>query len=458
MDYKINGKKPTFSNRGPGLNLYRIAILLALIVGGVWVITEIGVAEDDSIQPLFLPTPTPTRTANSYLSEAQAHFAAGKVEDAAEIDAIDAYRKALEMDPENAQGWAELARLLTYSSSLLSTQEGTIARMKEAREAIDTAESIIPDDSTVQAIKALVYDWSASASTDDIQRDEWLLVAEQAASYALNLDPNNYMALAFYAEVLLDQYKLNQALEYAEQAVELQPNAMDTHRVYGTVMENFGQYRVAIEEYERAAEINPNLTFLYIRIGVIYRHLEVYDQALEYFEKAISINNSNGVQDPVPYIGIAKTYSRDGEFFIAALNAEKALAIDPTNPNTYGQLGTIYNKARNYESASAVFNCAVNGCSVEETQSLVDELMPYTPLEITEPVPQLALTNLEVAYFYAQYGSGLAALSRPEDNRCQEALAVLEQVREAFPDDPGLVSIVEENRAICRLISTTPVP
>ncbi len=310
----------------------------------------------------------------------------------------------------------------------------------------------------MQAIKALVYDWSASASTDDIQRDEWLLVAEQAASYALNLDPNNYMALAFYAEVLLDQYKLNQALEYAEQAVELQPNAMDTHRVYGTVMENFGQYRVAIEEYERAAEINPNLTFLYIRIGVIYRHLEVYDQALEYFEKAISINNSNGVQDPVPYIGIAKTYSRDGEFFIAALNAEKALAIDPTNPNTYGQLGTIYNKARNYESASAVFNCAVNGCSVEETQSLVDELMPYTPLEITEPVPQLALTNLEVAYFYAQYGSGLAALSRPEDNRCQEALAVLEQVREAFPDDPGLVSIVEENRAICRLISTTPVP
>jgi tetratricopeptide (TPR) repeat protein len=160
----------------------------------------------------------------------------------------------------------------------------------------------------------------------------------------------------------------------------------------------------------------------------------------------------------VPYIGIAKTYSRLGEFFIAALNAEKALEIDPTNPNTYGQLGTIYTRARNYESALPVLGCTVNGCSIEEANALIQELMPYSTVEVSEPVPAMALTNLEVAYYYAQYGSVLAALSRPESNNCPDALAVLNQVRQTFPEDPGLVSIVEENEAICRLIAATPVP
>lgn len=446
MDRQLTGKRPTFGKRGPGINPYRVFAFLVLIAGGIWLVSQIGATPEDLVKPFFLPTPTPTRTVDSYILEAEAHFNAGKIDDPLETDAIDAYRQALVFDPENVQAWTELARLLTYSSSLLSTQQERIERMAEAREASSRAIELAPDDSTAQAIYALALDWSAAVTTDEDQRDKWLVQAEQAAGFAYTLDPNNYLALAFYAEVLLDQQKWSQAEQHASTAVELAPSVMDTHRVYATLMETFGQYRVAIEEYEKAAAINPNLTFLYIRIGVIYRELQVYDSALEYFEKAISINNSNGVNDPIPYIGIAKTYARQGEFFIAALNAEKALGFDPTNADTYGQLGDIYTRARNYEGAMLVLRCAVRGCLAEEN-------------ELAEvDVEGLPLTNITVAYYYARYGSVLAALSRPGADYCPNALEVLSHVREAYPDDGVLMAIVQENEAICRLISETPGP
>jgi tetratricopeptide (TPR) repeat protein len=418
--------------------------LLVSIIGGIWLIFQIGTESTDLIKPFFLPTPTATRLANSFLLEAEAYFEAGRIDDPIESDAIDAYRQALLLEPENVQAWTELARLLTYSSSLLSTQQEKIARMEEARQASSRALELAREDSTVQAVYALTLDWSASVATDEDQREEWLVEAEQAAGYAYNLDPENYLALAFYAEVLLDQQKWEQAEQHARTAVELAPDVMDTHRVYATVLETFGQYRVAIEEYEKAAAINPNLTFLYIRIGVIYRELQVYDVALEYFERAIAINNSNGVEDPIPYIGIAKTYARQGEFFIASLNGEKALGIDPANADTYGQLGDIYTRARNYEGAVEVLKCAVRGCTAEENE--VGEVV----------VEGLPLTNITVAYYYARYGSVLAALSRPGANYCPDALEVLSHVREAYPDDGVLMSIVQENEAICRLIQETP--
>lgn len=446
MDQKLTGKRPTFSKNKPTLNLNRILILVAIIAVGLWFALEVNDPEGQ-FEPLFLPTPTSTRTVDSLVQEGQAYFEAGKIFDPDGKDAIDAYYDVLELHPENAQVRAELARLLTYSSALLSTTEERTERLSLARQEIQLAAESAPGDSTVQAIRALVLDWSStSAAANDQEKQGWLNEAEQAANLAITLDPNNSLALAFYAEVLLDQNQKAQAEEHARLAVSQGPELMDTHRVYGTVLEALGEYRYAIEEFEKAAEINPNLTFLYIRIGVIYRALKVYDTALDYFAKAITINQSNGVEDPLPYIAIAKTYSRSGEFFIAAVNGEKAIAINPTNANTYGQLGDIYVRARNYEGALPVLKCAVVGCSAEENEVG------------GAAVQALELNNFDVAYYYARYGSVLAALSRPGQNYCPEALQILAELKVNFSSDPTLMSIVAENEAICYLLEATPAP
>jgi len=447
MDQYLSGKRPSFSNKRKKINFTLVLILSGMIIAGLWFANEVY-KPDGKFEPLFLATPTATRIANSYLQEAQAYFDAGKIYDPNDRDAIDAYRDALEQNPKDAETRAELARILTYSSSLLSTHEERVARLSDARQEIAQAVEDAPDSSNVQAIRALVLDWSAtSVATSQEERQDWLAEAEQAATLAINLDPNNGLALAFYAEVLLDQNQLGQAREHAQLAVEQAPELMDTHRVYGTVMETYGEYRFAIEEYKKAAAITPNLTFLYIRIGVVYRALKVYEKALEYFDMAVTINQTNGVQDPLPYIAIAKTYVRDGEFFVAALNAEKAVEFDPYNANTYGQLGDIYVRSRNYEGAVPVLKCAVEGCTAAENE--VGGVA----------VEGLDLINVEVAYYYARYGSVLAALSRPGQNYCPHALEILGRLEDVYGEDPTLMSIVAENEAICSLlIESNPNP
>ena len=211
--------------------------------------------------------------------------------------------------------------------------------------------------------------------------------------------------------------------------------------------------RDAIQEYITAAEITPNLTFLYLRIGLVYRQLQVYNTALEYFEKAATINQQLGIQDPLPYIAIAKTYAQQGEFFIASRNAEKALSFDPSNPNTYGQLGIIYIKSRNYEGALPALRCAVKGCSADENEvalRFVDEGI----LEESLSVEGLPLTNLTVAYYYVEYGTVMAFLSRPTQNYCSEAQLVLDEVRLKYSSDPILMSIVEDSEGICRRLAS----
>lgn len=449
MEREITGKRPHFRPAKNQVNPYRITLWISLILIGVWLLLGI---QRGRVEPLFEPTPTPTRTADSYIQEAQAYFQAGKLYDPdppsptpPSFDAIDTYQRALQVDPSNASAWAELARIQTYSTTMLSNDAERLQRLEEALQSINRAVEINPDDSTTHAIRAFVLDWYASSPlVSDQRRQELLLEAEGEAVRAYGLDPENGLALAFYAEVLLDQQKWSQAEQNAAKAASLAPDSMDAHRVYATVLESLGQYRSAIEQYLKAAEISPNLTFLYVYIGRNYLSLRLYDRALEYYAKAAAINKQLGVRNPIPNLEIAKVYTQQGEFFIAARNAEAALSFDPTNANTYGQLGIIYIRSRNYEGARPALKCAVVGCTAAENEIGKAD------------VQGLQLTNLTVAYYYVEYGTVLAFLSRPNQNFCPEARQVLNQVKAAYPDDSVLMSIVADSEGICNRLEASP--
>jgi tetratricopeptide (TPR) repeat protein len=451
MNRKLIGKKPTFRPQR-GWNFYRLMLWVSLILAGIWVLLSFD--RGQLVSPLE-PTPTPTRMPESFFQEAQAYFDAGKLDDPSNEaedsglpkinDAIEAYQAALIGDPNNASAWRNLARIQAYSSSMLGSDGERLARLEEALDSATRAVELSPDESSSHAIRAFVLDWLASNPLVSKDRTKELLnEAELAATRSLQLDSQNPLALAFYAEVLADQQKWLQAEKFATQAVELGPELMDTHRVRGFVMETLAQYNEAIKEYLEAARIAPNMTFLYLRIGANYREgIKREDQALEYFDKAARINEQLGVQNPLPYIEIARTYTQEGQFFAASINAKKALELDRFNANTYGQLGMIYRRARNYEGAMPLLQCAVIGCTAAQNEiGQVD-------------VQGLPLSSPTVAYYYVEYGTNLAFLSRPSENYCDQALPILAQVKQAASEwnDPFLIAIAEDSEGICRRVN-----
>jgi len=470
-------RRPLF-NRKPQSNIYRMFLWVIMILALVWMLQQMNKGE---IQPLFLATPTPTRSASSHALEGDANFTSGKLD-----DSILAYGEAVRVDPNNAEAWAKLARIQIYSSAFLITNEQKKTRLLEGLESARKAVEVSPDDSTAHAILAFALDWNANSAiySDDLQQvQKFLVEAEQEAVRALQLDNTNTLALAYYAEVLLDQQKWSQAEQYIDQALQREDadRLMDVHRINAYLLETLGQYNLAITEYDKAIEIEPNFTFLYLRAGANYRRLAfeipntdaarpVYEQSLEYFAKAAKINEQIGVNDPGPYLSISRTYSQLGEYFAAAINVQRALEADPTNADIYGQLGIVFFRSRNYEGSVFSLKCATYGCSGEDScmgrgldrcYEDVDEDLRELPVEI-QP---LGLSPNTVVYYYT-YGSVLAALSRPRDNKCGEAMQVLGDVRSELTANPEayadgyqtILSIVQAGEEICNSLAEDGVP
>lgn len=448
-------KKRAIFNRRNESSVYRMFFWVVFILGGIWLIRSV---QQGDVKPLFLPTATPTRFAESYALEGDAQFTAGQLE-----AAIAAYREAANVDPNNAEVWAELARIQTYSSALRTSDAEIKARLAEAVESAKKAVEVNPDDSYAHAVYAFALDWSASWAGDPREIQSLLTDANNEAVRALQLDNSNTLAQAFYAEILVDQQKWDQAQKNIEQALASDSSLMDVHRVNAYVLESFGQYALAIESYDRAIAITPNLSFLHLRAGANYRRLafdspneevqtQLYEKSLEYFAQAARINTQLGVEDPVPYLSIAKTYSQMGQFFIAIRNVQKTIEFQPDNAVFYGELGVLYHKNRNYETGILALECAIRGCTAEQScPARGDCGTNDVPAEVVG-LPLSAST----VYYYDIYASELAALSTPKQNYCTEALDIANIIEASeYDSDPNIAADIVVVRNICSSVTDT---
>jgi tetratricopeptide (TPR) repeat protein len=440
-------------------NVYRMFFWITLILGGIWLIRSVSSGE---IKPLFQATPTPTRFAVSYALEGDAQFTAGKLE-----DAITAYREAVKGDPSNAQLLAQLARIQIYSSAMLVKDEEIKARLADGLASAKQAADFAPDDSYTHAIYAFALDWNANPTliTDERELQKLLSQAENESVRALQLDNTNTLALAFYAEILVDQQKWTQAEQYIQQALDRDPSLMDVHRVHAYVLESLGEYALAIEAYDRAIAITPNLTFLYQRAGANYRRLafdspneivqtELYEKSLEYFDKTATINKQLDIEDPGPYLSIARTYSQMGQFFVAIRNVQKTIEFQPENAVLYGELGVLYHKNRNYETGILALECAVRGCTAEESCPARGDCGVN---DVPADVKGLPL-SISTIYYYDIYASELAALSKPPKvNYCPEALAIASEIEASeFDSDLNIANDIRVVRNLCDFAPEAP--
>src|SRR3990172_5347580 len=179
---RVPQRRTLFHETGPTSNPYRMMLWGILIMAGLYLIWSIDTGK---VQPLFISTPTATRGAASYREEGTAFFEAGNLN-----QAIKAYQDALAVNPDDYVGWTELARIQTYSSSLL-TQERQRSRLEEALASIDRAVELAPQDGPAQAVRVFVLDGSAGASEKTAKYKSFFSKASTEAVLALQLDNNN---------------------------------------------------------------------------------------------------------------------------------------------------------------------------------------------------------------------------------------------------------------------------
>lgn len=370
-------------------NWFRIIVLCLIVLAAAY-INRFVVAD---IEPLGVPSPTPTISAETLIAEAQNLFSQGKL-----LPAIDTYQQAIVSQPDNPATHIMLARVLVFAG-----------KYKEAQTAAEDALLLNPDSSMAFAVRA----WALSFQGEYLE-------AETDIKRALELDPNNALAHAYYVEILVDSFYnglgsfegVERAIEESRVAQALAPDLLETHRARGYVLEATGNYEEAIREYEAAIAINANIADLHLAIGRNYRILGIYDKAVDSFTRADALNP----QDPNPDLLLSRTYATIGEYGKAMQFAESAVANDPADTNLRGNLGVMYYRNSYWPEAVKELSYVVKGGLSDDGHEMeFINLVPDSP---------------RIAEYYFTYG---LALSRT--NQCGEALQIAQLIISRIPAD-----------------------
>lgn len=305
------GSRPKRRRSSP----WRVLVLLALIGFGIYVLIQV---RQERVETPFIPTPTPTRTAASYVFEAESLYWEGNLR-----KAIATYERAIHLGADSVEPYIALARLLALEGR-------TVEAVQRAEEAVDRA----PENARAWAVLGMTYDWHGEVAH-----------AIEACQRAIELAPDYAEGYAYLAEAYADDQQWAKATETAETALDLDDQSVDVHRNYGYVMEVQGNYTLAVEAYQRALTIHPKLAYLHIAVGKNYLALGDYDAAVESFEKAAEVDPGN--VEALYRLGRAH-YDR-GEPQKAQEYLKQATEVDPRFGPAFGYLAFTYWSRRNYE-------------------------------------------------------------------------------------------------------------
>ena len=249
--------------------------------------SEIATAIADALRATLLPieqkrlATIPTEN----LAAIEAYFlgkqSMAKRTGAALVDAVNHFKKAIELDP----GFA-LAYIGQADSYLLQTDNGDLS----PKEASAFAEPLIDmalelDDQSGEAFASLGLNFTNLGDHD---------AAEAAFRRALDLSPNYVSAHHWYSNFLRNYGHYDAGLKQINDAIQLDPLSAVLQTNLGSVLFALGRPEESITQFKKTISINDAIPASYWSIGAIYwTQYGQFDEALEWLERGLERNPGN---------------------------------------------------------------------------------------------------------------------------------------------------------------------
>jgi tetratricopeptide (TPR) repeat protein len=223
-----------------------LAVLCVLAMGQVLIIPAIGQS-----------------SASDWVDNGMRLYSQGKY-----FDALQAYDKAIELDPNNARAW--------HCKCIALTSRG---KYDEAIKACDKALELDPKDAKAWATKA--------SALNSLGRNEESI---QASEKAIELDPKLAMAWVCKGNALGSQGKNDQAIEAFDKALEIDPKLEMAWLNKGIALGSQNKYDEAIHAYDVAIELDPKDALAWSNKGWALSEQKRYDNASQVLSSAIELD------------------------------------------------------------------------------------------------------------------------------------------------------------------------
>jgi serine/threonine-protein kinase len=182
-------------------------------------------------------------------------------------------------------------------------------------------------------------------------------VAESVRSFrrALKLRPDHPEALMGLASALEGAGQLPEAEEIHLRVLLLRPEFWDAYHRLAIFYFNRGRYEDSVRLWNKVVELTPDNARAFYNLGGAFFRLERFEDAIAAYNRSISIR-----PEASAYSNLGTLHYFLGHWSEAAMMFEKAVALRPTLPRFWGNLGDAYRWSPGREAeASAAYDRAI---------------------------------------------------------------------------------------------------
>jgi tetratricopeptide (TPR) repeat protein len=298
----------------------------------------------------FATTGFPQAKTNSRL-EAYYHFSKGRLldDEGQPAQAIDEFKKALELDPNNSFIYSEMAE--------------SYLRNNRLREAVDTAQKAIQaDPDNIEAHKLLttiylqvigkanaqqppsaetinnaIHEFEEIVRIDPTERQSFLMLgrlyqikgdrdkAAEIYKKFLGVEPGSEEGVTALAKLQMDAGNFKEAVVLLEEFVKQRPDSDSALQTLGEAYSNLQEYAKAADAYRRASELDPDdVEIKKAQAQALFLANNV-DESGKLYEDLVKAEPDDGVAR----LRLGQIYRRQMKYDLARQNLQRAAAAFP---------------------------------------------------------------------------------------------------------------------------------
>lgn len=239
-------------------------------------------------------------------------------------------QKLTQHETDNVEAYTQ------YLLAINEVSEYTFDSMRRAEQRFLSAVEADPAFAAAWArLGELYLEMSQFGAGDSAEMNE---KARNAASKAIDIDPESAAAIAVLATVERNYGNLEMAERLYEHAIEIGPNEPSARIGLARIFEERNERIEAIGLLQQALALDPLSPLVHSELAVQFRILLDYDQALGHLAKIREIEPDS----PLPWYRSADVEFERGNWAQALLDYRRAHELDPDDPEVATGVGDYY--------------------------------------------------------------------------------------------------------------------
>jgi len=263
--------------------------------------------------------------------------------------------------------------------------------------------------------------------------------AETALSRALELKPDDFLAMTQRGSLSLSRHQFAEALEWAKKAQTISTENALIYGVMGDAQVELGQYEQALETFQKMVDLRPDLSS-YARVSYIRELHGDTEGAVEAMRWAVQAGGPNAENTNWVRVQLGHLYFNCGQLKEAEQMYREALKVNPGYAPALAGLGRVLAARGRYADAIQSYQNAIQYIPLPEYVIALGEVyeasgkpeLAQQQYDLVHAIEKLYAANgvnsdLEMALFAANH---LPPGQAPED--------VVARARQALEERPTL--------------------